>query len=149
MVVMELNDVEVDHCPVCRGIWLDAGELELLLEPDDSASLQEAEKARRARDGFFASLKTGAGAGERKRKCPICRRGMEKIVCGRRIAAGGRSPDNIHAGAPGVIIDRCVRNHGLWFDDGELHAIVESANSCDNTAPYGKMMELLKDMFKN
>ena len=32
MIVMELNEVEIDHCLSCSGIWLDAGELELLLE---------------------------------------------------------------------------------------------------------------------
>ena len=32
MVVLELHEVEVDHCVTCKGIWLDSGELELLLE---------------------------------------------------------------------------------------------------------------------
>lgn len=32
MIVMELNEIEIDHCIACQGIWFDAGELELLLE---------------------------------------------------------------------------------------------------------------------
>ena len=32
MIVLELNDVEIDYCLSCKGIWLDTGELELLLE---------------------------------------------------------------------------------------------------------------------
>ena len=31
MIVLELDEVEVDYCTECEGIWLDAGELELLL----------------------------------------------------------------------------------------------------------------------
>ena len=30
MVVLEWDAVEVDFCTGCRGIWLDAGEIELL-----------------------------------------------------------------------------------------------------------------------
>ncbi len=31
MIVLELDEVEIDHCISCGGIWLDAGELELLI----------------------------------------------------------------------------------------------------------------------
>ena len=32
MVILELNEVEIDFCTGCNGIWLDSGELDLLLE---------------------------------------------------------------------------------------------------------------------
>jgi Zn-finger nucleic acid-binding protein len=32
MMVLELEKVEIDYCVLCRGIWLDEGELEMLLE---------------------------------------------------------------------------------------------------------------------
>jgi Zn-finger nucleic acid-binding protein len=32
MIILELDKVEIDHCLLCGGIWLDEGELELLLE---------------------------------------------------------------------------------------------------------------------
>ena len=42
MITLELEDVEIDHCLDCGGIWLDAGELELLLdEPEKARSLLE------------------------------------------------------------------------------------------------------------
>jgi Zn-finger nucleic acid-binding protein len=28
----ERNGIEIDYCPECRGIWLDRGELDKLLE---------------------------------------------------------------------------------------------------------------------
>ena len=38
MVVLELDQIEIDHCLNCGGIWLDAGELELLLETEEERS---------------------------------------------------------------------------------------------------------------
>ena len=38
MITLELSDVEVDHCVNCGGIWLDAGELELLLQQAQAAA---------------------------------------------------------------------------------------------------------------
>ena len=46
MIVLELDEVEVDYCADCRGVWLDSGELELLLE----------EFARLAREHRFRLL---------------------------------------------------------------------------------------------
>lgn len=31
------HDVTVDACPTCKGLWLDAGELETILEHEDEA----------------------------------------------------------------------------------------------------------------
>ncbi|MHC4733577.1 MAG: TFIIB-type zinc ribbon-containing protein [Planctomycetota bacterium] len=31
MITLELQEVEIDHCIECGGIWLDSGELEMLL----------------------------------------------------------------------------------------------------------------------
>lgn len=32
LVMSERQGVEIDYCPACRGIWLDRGELDKLLE---------------------------------------------------------------------------------------------------------------------
>lgn len=37
MQTIERNGVELDICPECRGVWLDRGELEKLLEHEKSA----------------------------------------------------------------------------------------------------------------
>lgn len=29
------NNVEIDYCPTCRGVWLDKGELDKLLEQEN------------------------------------------------------------------------------------------------------------------
>lgn len=37
LVMTERSEVEIDHCPRCRGIWLDRGELDKIIERSASA----------------------------------------------------------------------------------------------------------------
>ena len=32
LVMTDRNGVEIDYCPVCRGVWLDRGELDKIIE---------------------------------------------------------------------------------------------------------------------
>jgi len=32
LVPMERQGIEIDHCPSCRGVWLDRGELDKIIE---------------------------------------------------------------------------------------------------------------------
>jgi Zn-finger nucleic acid-binding protein len=32
LVMTERQGVEIDYCPACRGVWLDRGELDKLIE---------------------------------------------------------------------------------------------------------------------
>ncbi|RPE08818.1 hypothetical protein EGT74_17470 [Chitinophaga lutea] len=34
LLMTHRNNVEIDYCPKCRGIWLDKGELDKLLEQE-------------------------------------------------------------------------------------------------------------------
>ena len=117
MITLELEEIEVDHCTNCGGIWLDAGELELLLG--------EPEKAWQLLDSF----KIGSASTEKPRKCPICLKKMRKIIVG--------------TSTPTLLIDKCRRDDGLWFDKGELQDIFDRAQlDKDN-----KIQKLLADMF--
>ncbi len=99
MITLELDDVEIDHCLDCGGIWLDAGELELLLgEPERAKSLLE-------------SFSVDSKCAEVKRKCPICDKKMHKVIVG--------------DSKPTLLIDKCRRGDGLWFDNGELHQMIQ------------------------
>jgi len=117
MITLELADVEIDHCTDCGGIWLDAGELELLLgEPGKSKQLLD-------------SFKIDPDSSEKVRKCPICDKKMLKIVIG--------------SSEPALLIDKCKKGDGLWFDKGELQNIVDSAQlDKDN-----KIRNILAGMF--
>ena len=117
MVTLELADVEIDHCLHCGGIWLDAGELELLM--DDPRQAQR----------LLGSFQETPHPTEKPRKCPICDRRMVQI----RV---GRTPPPLH-------IDKCRKDHGLWFDRGELEAILERGQLDENS----RIQRLLADMF--
>ena len=32
LLITERNGIEIDYCPECRGVWLDRGELDKLIE---------------------------------------------------------------------------------------------------------------------
>lgn len=34
LLIRDKDGIEIDYCPECRGVWLDRGELEKLLEAD-------------------------------------------------------------------------------------------------------------------
>ena len=38
LLMMDRQGVEIDYCPACRGIWLDRGELDKLLDRAGAAS---------------------------------------------------------------------------------------------------------------
>lgn len=42
MLMTDKQGVEIDYCPQCRGIWLDRGELEKIIERSDSLENQSA-----------------------------------------------------------------------------------------------------------
>ncbi len=117
MIVLELDEVEVDFCFDCNGIWLDAGELELLLDDCQKAA------------DLLRSFRTIKNTGEQIRKCPICLKKMQKVQIG-----GEDKP---------LLIDRCPKEHGLWFDEGELQDVLEAGNLDKEQ----KVQKLLADMF--
>ncbi|MDI9431426.1 MAG: zf-TFIIB domain-containing protein [Planctomycetota bacterium] len=117
MITLELADVEIDHCVGCGGIWLDAGELELLMDDRQKASQ------------LLASFEEGPAVGEKPRRCPICRRKMTKIIVG---------PTK-----PVLLIDKCRRGDGLWFDRGELQEILNRGQLDEDS----RIQKLLAEMF--
>ncbi|MEL7090856.1 MAG: zf-TFIIB domain-containing protein [Pseudomonadota bacterium] len=38
LVIADRNGVEIDYCPQCRGVWLDRGELDKIIERSASYS---------------------------------------------------------------------------------------------------------------
>lgn len=40
LVMSERSGIEIDYCPTCRGVWLDRGELDKIIERSDRASVR-------------------------------------------------------------------------------------------------------------
>lgn len=45
LVMTERNGVEIDYCPKCRGVWLDRGELDKILERSAGPTIAPAPQA--------------------------------------------------------------------------------------------------------
>jgi Zn-finger nucleic acid-binding protein len=117
MIILEHEQVEIDYCPACRGIWLDSGELELLLdEPTDAKQM-------------LASLAKNPNPTEKPRNCPICRKKMAEVRVG--------------TSQPPLLIDQCTRHHGLWFDKDEL----EQALAISGSGKVEKIQKWLAGVF--
>ena len=92
---------------------MDSGELELIFSNSNQKSVRES----------FISKSDHQEVG---RRCPICKKKMEKVEF-----------ENSR-----IILDRCTNNHGLWFDNGELKSLLKTSIDSNN-----KMIDLLKEMF--
>jgi hypothetical protein len=125
MITLELADVEIDHCNNCGGIWLDAGELEILLGHSQKAAQ------------LLRSFRIDHKCAEKKRKCPICLKKMQKVIVGQSATQMADKSDTK------LLIDKCTKGDGLWFDRWELQNILK-VGSFDKE---NKVAELLTDMF--
>lgn len=47
LVMTERKDVEIDYCPKCRGVWLDRGEIDKIIERSVAEQLSEQAPAAR------------------------------------------------------------------------------------------------------
>jgi len=108
MLVLELDLVEIDYCSECAGVWLDSGELDLVSER--AGGLCGELEAALAEQG-------GRRPEGRKRPCPVCGKALREVTAESR---------------PPVVLDRCPRGHGLWFDEGELQAVAAAGAEEDN-----------------
>ena len=123
LIVVEHENVELDYCPNCLGVWFDAGELALLLET------AELEGGGLSLDSILTSPE--ARSTEKRRKCPICNVKMKK-------ATVGHSPE--------ILTDVCPRGDGLWFDSGEVGQLIEQLP--DRSDSQGRVINFLGEVFR-
>jgi Zn-finger nucleic acid-binding protein len=62
LVITHRQRVEIDYCPNCRGVWLDRGELDKLIELTLSAPVDD-EYPRRQRHDVDDAFDPDEGAG--------------------------------------------------------------------------------------
>ena len=127
MIVVEHEQIELDFCVDCSGVWFDAGELELLLEA------MELGGDHLTLDKLLTSPE--AQSTERKRRCPICGHRMKKATVGHE---------------PEVLIDACSRGHGLWFDNGEVGQLLTQLpdKATAEADSQGRLITFLGEVFQ-
>jgi Zn-finger nucleic acid-binding protein len=127
MIIVEHEQIELDYCTTCLGVWFDAGELALLLESLDL----------HVGDLNIADILTmpEKETAEKKRRCPICAKKMRK-------AAIGHDPE--------VVVDVCPRGEGIWFDGGEVGQVIKQRvdkSSAESGAP-DRVVNFLGEVFQ-
>lgn len=121
LIVVERNKIELDYCVNCKGIWFDAGELRLLSQAlNINLELPDIQAL-----GKVESL-------EKPRSCPRCKKKMDKINLGEK---------------NDILIDRCPKGDGLWFDWGELGQVLEQ-RSHSEFSEGRKLVNFLGETFK-
>src|SRR5579859_5418951 len=122
LFVLHFKEIEVDFCDHCRGLWLDAGELEALMAQTGAAANDPLLKFEQ---------QTGIRPKGRPHLCPRCDAPLHKIQVE-------------HAGSPNLTLDKCPRGHGLWFDDHELQQLLAMFPVESGTA---KAVDYLNELF--
>src|SRR3989338_8135622 len=114
LVTLEYKSIEIDYCVLCHGVWLDQGEFEFLLESDGGQKTScelDKEETWKSR--------------ETRQSCPICLIKMDKVLFG-----SGSS----------IRLDKCSKDHGFWFDGGELDAALHHSRPSEG----GQLLNFLK-----
>ena len=106
LFVVEYQDIELDYCPSCSGLWFDSGEMDLLSEKSGGAG---------------PSLRPAPDAKEARLRCPVCRVHMDKRLM------GDKEP---------VVVDLCPSCDGLWLDKGELEQVLSQSGTEDPVARH-------------
>ena len=114
LVAHAFGAVGYAECPRCSGLFLRREAFEAVTKDADTRARVRLAEPPAPPAGGGASPVPGTGASGafpavRYRPCPACRTLMNRSNYG---------------GGSGVVLDAC-RDHGVWFDRGELAAIVE------------------------
>ena len=116
LIVVERNDIELDWCPECEGFWFDKNEIQIL-----KYKLGINHEVIDPME--FDIVKTD----EKLRKCPKCNSFMGKID------------------VDGIILDKCMKNHGIWFDKNELSELFNKySDNSDSNATVSFLGEVFK-----
>jgi Zn-finger nucleic acid-binding protein len=104
LLVRHYEQVEIDQCPQCHGLWLDDGEIAHIVEIEQEKF--DHELVVKAVEAAFTGVPSHEI--ESKESCPKCQAQLMAIN---------------FAYDSGVIVDRCPKGHGIWFDGSELDQV--------------------------
>lgn len=59
LVIAERQGIEIDYCPSCRGVWLDRGELDKLIERSAAVAPPQAAQPHRGESRQYGDYRPG------------------------------------------------------------------------------------------
>ena len=121
-----VGDVVIDECMGCRGLFLDETAVKRIVTDRQQSRAESLLGALPRLEG-----RTPLGS-KLYIKCPVCR-----VVMNRKLFASGT----------GVVIDVC-RQHGTFFDAGELPRIIEFVMNGGLEAAQKKELERMRDQVR-
>ena len=140
---------EIEQCPNCRGIWLDAAETEAALKGGD-------EERARVREGLLSLVVTpkkgdGDAAFVARRDADLARqrqaarerpaleaeRATHRMKCPK--CGFGLLTATIHS----VELDQCPNCHGIWFDAGEAEQWLKRSDA-ERGVLRGALLSIVK-----
>ncbi|MDB5771381.1 MAG: uncharacterized protein V7606_220 [Burkholderiales bacterium] len=73
LVMSDRQGIEIDYCPQCRGVWLDRGELDKIIErsagaPPSQAAAEQAREAYPTQDHLHHGVRHDTGHGKKKKR---------------------------------------------------------------------------------
>ena len=66
LVMSDRQGVEIDYCPTCRGIWLDRGELDKIIERSSGMQAPSSSERNKFDDGGDEEDGGGGGRSDRR-----------------------------------------------------------------------------------
>jgi Zn-finger nucleic acid-binding protein len=114
LVVVEYDDIELDWCPSCEGLWFDRGEMELAA-------------TRMGPTGLGLTFERPAQTSEQSLQCPLCRVRMNKRLLG--------NPGPVQGEPRPIIADMCPQCGGIWLDRGELDQALSPQGGTGTASP--------------
>jgi|ERR1017187_8482661 Zn-finger nucleic acid-binding protein len=131
LFILHFKDIEIDFCNHCQGLWLDAGELEALMQQTGASTHDPLLKFQQ---------QSGIQPNGRPHLCPRCDAPLHEIQAG--------SVDPVLSEAEGshapLTLDKCPRGHGLWFDADELQQLL---SMFPTESGAGKTIDYLNELF--
>ena len=104
----DYEEVPIDRCPGCQGIWLDRIELLPILDRrEEQFGVAERAAFHRLEEAFHREEEKIDLRSDKFLHCPVCSERMSKT----------RYPY-----AMSIVIDRC-KKHGIWLDKGEIDLV--------------------------
>jgi len=110
LFILHFKDIEIDFCDRCKGLWLDAGELEALMQQTGANTHDPLLKFQQ---------QSGIQPNGRPHLCPRCDAPLHEI----RVSEMEGRAQSRPLPAP-LTLDKCPRGHGLWFDADELQQLL-------------------------
>jgi Zn-finger nucleic acid-binding protein len=66
LVMSDRHGIEIDYCPECRGVWLDRGELDKIIDRAPAESARPAEPQRYESDGHYDDRRSDSHYDDRR-----------------------------------------------------------------------------------